>query len=112
DSLSSVDYDGHTQPIPRNGRWVMVSLRNDNPGHEKTLVSWKEIASFLDRAERTVKRWERERGLPVHRVPGGERGSVFAYPDELADWLKGKAQELEAEDSAAGNVANGPASDP
>ena len=35
----------------------------------RTLVSWKEIRPFLDRAERTVKRWERERGLPVHRVP-------------------------------------------
>ena len=54
------------------------------------LVSWKEIASFLDRAERTVKRWERRRGLPVHRVPGGERGSVFAYPAELQAWLNGE----------------------
>ena len=76
----------------------------------RTLVSWKEIAVFLNRGERTVKRWERERGLPVHRVPGGERGSVFAYPDELADWLKGKSQELEAEDpdSDHGYSANSP----
>jgi tetratricopeptide (TPR) repeat protein len=76
----------------------MASLRNDRPEDERTLVSWKEIASFLNRAERTVKRWERERGLPVHRVPGGERGGVFAYPNELANWLKGKALELEAND--------------
>jgi tetratricopeptide (TPR) repeat protein len=54
------------------------------------LVSWKEIAVFLDRAERTVKRWERERGLPVHRVPGGERSGVFAYSDELTAWLHGE----------------------
>ena len=38
------------------------------------IVSWKAIAAFFERDERTVKRWERERGLPVHRVPGGERG--------------------------------------
>jgi tetratricopeptide (TPR) repeat protein len=65
----------------------MLPLRAENPEQEKTLVSWKEIASFLDRAERTVKRWEHERGLPVHRIPGGERGGVFAYPSELRAWL-------------------------
>ena len=94
----------------------MISLRPENPEAEKTLVSWKEIASFLDRAERTVKRWERDRGLPVHRVPGGERGGVYAYPSELADWLRGKSSELEADDLAtsdqetAGNAATGAAS--
>ena len=80
----------------------MASSDIENSGPAKTLVSWKEIAVFLNRAERTVKRWERERGLPVHRVPGGERGGVFAYSNELADWLKGKAEELEAEDRTSG----------
>ena len=28
------------------------------------LDSWKEIAAFLGRDERTVRRWEKERGLP------------------------------------------------
>ncbi|MGA7852468.1 MAG: tetratricopeptide repeat protein [Candidatus Acidiferrales bacterium] len=51
------------------------------------LDSWKEIAAFFHRNERTVNRWEKERGLPVHRMPGGERGRVFAYEDELAAWL-------------------------
>ena len=59
----------------------------------KRLDSWKEIAAFLNRGERTVKRWETERGLPVHRLPGGGRSAVFAYTDELADWLKGPGQE-------------------
>ena len=48
--------------------------------------SWKGIASFFQRDERTVKRWERERGLPVHRMPG-ERGGVFAYANQLEVWL-------------------------
>jgi tetratricopeptide (TPR) repeat protein len=52
-----------------------------------TLVSWKEIAVFLNRSESTVKRWERERGLPVHRIPGGERGGVYAFGAELDAWL-------------------------
>jgi len=63
------------------------------------LDSWKEIAAFFGRDERTVRRWEKERGLPAHRVPGGERGGVFAYTDELREWLKGRASELEAAES-------------
>jgi Tfp pilus assembly protein PilF len=55
---------------------------------KKRLDSWKEIAAFFGRDERTVKRWEKERGLPVYRVPGSARGGVFAYAEELADWLK------------------------
>src|SRR5271156_4548816 len=72
---------------------------NPEPISGKRLDSWKEIATFFGRAERTVKRWETERGLPVHRLPGSGRSSVFAYSDELADWLKGRSQELEADDS-------------
>jgi tetratricopeptide (TPR) repeat protein len=48
---------------------------------------WKDIASYLGKAERTVKRWESDRGLPVHRVPGGARSSVYARPTELEEWL-------------------------
>jgi tetratricopeptide (TPR) repeat protein len=55
---------------------------------DRRLDSWKEIAAFFGRDERTVKRWEKERGLPVHRVPGGGRGTVFAFSQELTDWLR------------------------
>ncbi len=51
------------------------------------LGSWKEIAAFFDCDERTVRRWEKERGLPVHRTPGAAGGKVFAYTDELSAWL-------------------------
>jgi tetratricopeptide (TPR) repeat protein len=57
----------------------------------RRLDSWKEIATFFGRDERTVKRWEKERALPVHRVPGGVRSGVFAYTDELSQWLKDPA---------------------
>jgi tetratricopeptide (TPR) repeat protein len=49
---------------------------------------WKEVAAYLGRAERTVKRWEADRGLPIHRVPGGGRASVHAYEHEIDLWLK------------------------
>jgi tetratricopeptide (TPR) repeat protein len=51
------------------------------------LVGWKDIATFLGKAERTVKRWGKDRGLPIHRVPGGSSASVYAYPAELNKWL-------------------------
>src|SRR5208283_4695549 len=70
-------------------------------GAKKRLDSWKEIAAFFDRDERTVKRWEKERGLPVYRVPGSARGGVFAYSNELAEWLKAPNHTLEVVDSPA-----------
>lgn len=61
------------------------------------LDSWKEIAAYLKRDERTVSRWEK-RGLPVHRVPGGKKQAVFAYKAELDDWLRqGKGKNGRAE---------------
>jgi TolB-like protein/Tfp pilus assembly protein PilF len=78
---------------------------NRDPLAGRRLDSWKEIAAFFGRAERTVKRWEAERGLPVHRVPGSGRGSVFAYANELAEWLKGRgSQELDADDCSEGQI--------
>jgi TolB-like protein/Flp pilus assembly protein TadD len=53
----------------------------------RRLDSWKEIAAFFGRDERTVRRWEKESALPVHRVPGGAKGRVFAYAGELDLWL-------------------------
>ncbi len=57
-------------------------------GENRKLDSWKEIAAFFSRDERTVKRWEKERGLPVHRLPGTTKAGVFAYTAELSAWLK------------------------
>jgi len=51
-----------------------------------TLDSWKAIAAYLRRDVRTVMRWERARGLPVHRIPGGGKPGVFALRSELDSW--------------------------
>jgi hypothetical protein len=48
------------------------------PGPEHRLDSWKEIAAYLKRGVRTVQRWERTSGLPVHRLELDRQGSVFA----------------------------------
>jgi hypothetical protein len=54
------------------------------------LTSWKEIGAHLGRDVRTVLRWEKDRGLPIYRVPGATRRVVFAYTDELDTWAQGE----------------------
>lgn len=75
----------------------------------KRLDSWKEIGVFFGRDERTVKRWEASRGLPIHRVPGNGRANVYAYTGELEDWL-GSAQKAatKASDTGTSQQAAGP----
>lgn len=53
------------------------------------LESWKEVARFFRRTERTVMRWEATRGLPIHRLRGQSGGRIYAEVSELEDWLKG-----------------------
>lgn len=55
------------------------------PASER-LDSWGEIAAYLRRAVRTVQRWERLEGLPVHRHGHGKQASVYAFPAELDEW--------------------------
>lgn len=71
----------------------------------KRLDSWKEIAVFFGRDERTVNRWEKELGLPVHRLPG-TKGRVYAYTDELSAWLAAPR------DTGVVSLEDDPASDP
>lgn len=65
----------------------------DTPNRPR-LDSWKDIARYLGRDVSTVFRWERDRGLPVHRVPGGKLSRVFAYREELDEWLAQSEIEL------------------
>ena len=51
------------------------------------LATWGEIAKFLNCNVRTAQRHAIDRGLPVRRLPGGRKGSVFAYRHELQNWI-------------------------
>lgn len=55
---------------------------------QKTLDSWKQIAGYLDRSERTVRRWEASEGLPVHRREHEKQDTVFAYKHEIDAWSR------------------------
>src|SRR5882757_9111549 len=59
------------------------------------LDSWKEIAAYLKRDERTVRRWEQE-GLPVHRHMHKKQASVYAHKTEIDVWWKNGRQRLES----------------
>src|SRR5512135_2313717 len=50
------------------------------------LDSWKEIAVYLKRDVRTVQRWEKTEGLPVHRHVHEKLGTVYAYKAEIEAW--------------------------
>lgn len=63
------------------------------------LDSWKEIAAYLKRDERTVRRWESE-GLPVRRHQHKSRAAIFAYKSELDAWWANDRKRLEAPQQA------------
>ena len=71
---------------------------------ERKLDSWKDIAAFFERDLRTVIRWEKELGLPVHRYPGKTKGRVYALVGELQAWAD-EPRRSAAEVATASNVA-------
>src|ERR1041384_1706052 len=58
------------------------------PEETDRLDSWKQIAAYLQKSERTVRRWHETEGLPVHRHQHQERGSVWTYASEIDCWLE------------------------
>ncbi len=64
-----------------------------DPAKLEVLAGWKAIAGYFACNVRTVRRYEQERGLPVHRAPGKKGGTVFAYPSELDTWLESREKE-------------------
>jgi hypothetical protein len=58
------------------------------------LDSWKEVAVYLGRQVRTVQRWERREGLPVHRQFHVKAGTVSAFKHEIDTWLSNRCRLL------------------
>lgn len=67
----------------------MGATRAKPPAAER-LDSWKEISAYLKRDPRTLQRWEKSEGLPVHRHVHDSQTSVYAFPAELDAWLAGR----------------------
>jgi Tol biopolymer transport system component len=71
------------------------------------LDSWKEVAVYLRRDIKTVQRWERREGLPVHRLHHDKLGSVYAYRDELDAWVAGRRLATNGGHATANGAATG-----
>jgi hypothetical protein len=63
--------------------WGLHKMPGASTGTD--LSSWKEIASYLGVSVKTAQMWERDRGLPVRRAPGG-RSRVSASLSDLELW--------------------------
>ena len=72
------------------------------------LDSWKQIAAYLHRSVRTVRRWEHEEGLPVHRHVHRTLASVYALKSEVDAWR----QTLASDPAFSRPRVSGPASAP
>lgn len=70
----------------------------------RILESWKEIADYLKRSERTLRRWEGELGLPIHRLDGTPSARVFAYADELDLWMEEKLNHVRIEARSSNSI--------
>ena len=75
----------------RHSLWYSLSRGSEMPERntpQKTLESWKQIAAYLERSERTVRRWESQEGLPVHRREHEKQDTVFAFKHEIEAWSR------------------------
>jgi hypothetical protein len=59
---------------------------------QKALESWKQIAAYLRRSERTVRRWESSEGLPIHRLTHEKQDTVFAFRHEIEAWRRSRTK--------------------
>jgi TolB-like protein/cytochrome c-type biogenesis protein CcmH/NrfG len=72
------------------------------------LDSWKQIAAYLHRSVRTVRRWEHEEGLPVHRHVHRTLASVYALKSEVDAWRQAAARGPESSRAAVFSRASAP----
>lgn len=58
------------------------------PTAEERLDSWKEIGAYLKRDIRTLRRWEKNEGLPIHRHLHRKGSTVYAFRSEIDSWVQ------------------------
>ncbi len=56
------------------------------------LDSWKQIARYLKRSVRTVRRWEQQEALPVRRQVHKSLASVYALKEEIDLWQQARSR--------------------
>src|SRR4051812_34960739 len=83
----------------------------DRNAQRETLESWKQIAGYLKRSERRVRRWESREGLPVHRHGHESQDTVFAHADEIDRWMTRRTRRVQAAAAVTGSAPQDRAGD-
>ena len=76
--------------LPQRGSHRVSVPANRERGDR--LDSWKEIAAHLKRTIRTVQRWEKREGLPVHGHFHVKGRTVYALKEEIDFWLTARGR--------------------
>jgi hypothetical protein len=71
---------------------INTVVRSPRDADGNRLDTWKEIAVYLNREVRTVQRWEKREGLPVHGHFHAKGRTVYALKEEIDVWLMGRGQ--------------------
>ena len=71
---------------------IQLQAMQGHPSHPETVLrSWKDIAHYVGTCVKTVQRWERAYEFPVRRVEPNKGSVVFAFQNEVDDWLHGRS---------------------
>lgn len=81
-----------------DGKPASEDTKSPTSSSADRLDSWKEIAAYLKREVRTVQRWEKGEGLPVHRHQHSKLGTVYAFKAELDLWWRSRRTRLDQQD--------------
>ena len=74
-----------------NDNQDQTSIEASGQPPDDRLESWKRITSYLNRDIRTLRRWEKNEGLPIHRHMHESLATVYAYKSELDAWLASRS---------------------
>jgi|GEM_PF-3349093 len=82
----------------------MSDKKNSRSDSERIILdSWKEISSYLERSEKTCRKWERDFNLPIHRLEDSPKARVFAYTDELNKWWENHLRQINVRNTKRNN---------
>ena len=84
--MSSIRMSSISKSIPEQHHPTTTPSHN-NTIPPAVLSGWKEIANHLGKGIRTLQRYELELALPIRRLGGKPKGSVFATAEELDAWV-------------------------
>ena len=78
-----------------------------SPASHDRLDGWKEISAHIGRGIRTAQRWERDLGMPVHRLSTGAGEAVYARRPELDAWIVRQSRSSLAPMAGDGDTPDG-----